>query len=134
MEEEKRSEKLNVKASEESAGQETVEISAADAPDLPEVQRVCPKSPSVENQGRMIKAGLIAAIILSGIAVLVAGIFQLTSRWLITCPTDLPVNDPAPILWSDLISDRVTPTSLVVPKGVAMEVWLKAIGPATSDE
>jgi hypothetical protein len=77
---------------------------------------------------------LVATVILSGVAVLVAGIFQLTSRWLIPCPTDLPINDPAPILWTRLISDKVGPASLGLPKGVAVEVRLKSFAPAASAE
>ena len=74
--------------------------------------------PVTEKRGRMIMAGLVAAVILSLIAVVVAGIFQVTSRWLITCPTDLPVNDPAPILWQQLVSG----TTASHPLGIAPSV------------
>ena len=57
-------------------------------------------------RGRMVAAGLIAAVILSAIAVVVAALFQVSSRWLLPCPSDLPVNDPAPILWKNLTSSQ----------------------------
>ncbi len=53
-------------------------------------------------RGRMVATGLVTAVILTFIAVIVAGIFQITSRLLIPCPVDLPVNDPAPILWRNI--------------------------------
>ena len=58
-------------------------------------------------RGRMVATGLVTAVILSIIAVIVVGIFQITSRLFIQCPTDLPVNDPAPILWKDVTSQQV---------------------------
>jgi hypothetical protein len=134
MEEEKRGEKLDTEISEESAGEQTLEISAADTMDLEEEQPVPALSSPRESRSRLIRAGLVATVILSGVAVLVAGIFQLTSRWLIPCPTDLPINDPAPILWTRLISDKVGPASLGLPKGVAVEVRLKSFAPAASAE
>jgi len=67
-------------------------------------------------RGRMVAAGLIASVILAVVAMTVAGIFQLTSGRLIKCPSDLPVNDPAPILWKDVESKEVKSTSLGVPE------------------
>jgi len=100
MEEQKSGDKLNTQAPAPQATRESPGTVATEA-GSPEGDRpILEAGPPLETRGRMIRAGLIATVILSGIAVLVAGIFQLTSRWLIPCPTDLPVNDPAPILWN----------------------------------
>ena len=73
----------------------------------------------------MVATGLVTAVILSLIAVIVAGIFQITSRLLIPCPTDLPVNDPAPILWKNMTSQQVTPQPLGISDKISGEVKLK---------
>lgn len=87
-------------------------------------EAVAEKGNSVaEKRGRMVMTGLVAVVILSVIAVLVAGVFQLTSKWLIPCPTDLPVNDPAPILWNKVVSERVTGE----PLGVSGKIEAKAM-------
>jgi len=78
-----------------------------------------------EKRGRLVTAGLVAAAILSAIAVLVAAVFQLTSRWLIVCPTDLPVNDPAPILWKEMISEKGNQASLGIPEKISQQVKFK---------
>lgn len=78
-----------------------------------------------QKRGRMVAAGLIASVILSVIAVTVAGIFQLTSGWLIKCPTDLPVNDPAPILWKDVESREAKSAPLGVPGNLLKEASWK---------
>jgi len=79
-----------------------------------------------DRRGRMITAGLLATVVLAVIAILVSGIFQLTSRWLIVCPRDLPVNDPAPILWQDVLSQEPTSAKLGVPKMVASQAGFKS--------
>jgi hypothetical protein len=76
-------------------------------------------------RGRMIAAGVAATVILSLIAILVAAIFQVTSKWLVVCPTDLPVNDPAPILWKTMVSESVTPFGLGVPEDILKEAGFK---------
>ncbi|MBI5568664.1 MAG: hypothetical protein HY914_01830 [Desulfomonile tiedjei] len=83
------------------------------------------EDPVVQKRGRMIMAGLVAAVILSLIAVVVAGIFQITSRWLITCPTELPVNDPAPILWQQLVAGNTSPQPLGVSPSMESVTKLK---------
>ncbi len=69
-----------------------------------------------EKRGRVIVSGLIAATIVSLVAVLVVGIFQLTSRWLTSCPRDRTANGPASILWKETVSDKATPQTLGVPE------------------
>jgi hypothetical protein len=81
---------------------------------------------SADKRGRLISAAVIATIILSFIAVSVFGIFQLTTRMMVVCPRDLPVNDPAPILWQDIVSDQVKGARLGVPEKVT-DVYLKGI-------
>jgi len=76
-------------------------------------------------RGRMIAAGLVATVILSVIALVVAGVFQLTSRWLIVCPVDVPVNDPAPVLWKAMVEENVVPAALGTPTNVRGETGLK---------
>ena len=78
-----------------------------------------------EKRGRMVAAGVIAAVVLSVIAVVVAGVFQFTAGWFIKCPGDVPVNDPAPILWNDMVTKKEIPAALGVPKDLAKEVSLK---------
>ncbi|MDQ7781327.1 MAG: hypothetical protein RDU20_00515 [Desulfomonilaceae bacterium] len=88
-----------------------------------------------QKRGRMVAAGVIASVILAVIAVAVAGIFQLTSGWLIKCPSDLPVNDPAPVLWKSLVSDDVASASLGVPKELMEQArWKGSPGEETSSE
>ena len=77
------------------------------------------------NPSRMIMTGVMTAAILAVIAVMVAGVFQLTSRWLIVCPQDLPVNDPAPVLWKQLTSAETNPVSLGVPQALVVEARFK---------
>jgi hypothetical protein len=81
-------------------------------------------------RGRMVATGLVTAVILSIIAVIVAGIFQITSRLLVQCPTDLPVNDPAPILWNDITSPQVKARPLGISEKIAGETKLKEAPPA----
>jgi len=64
-------------------------------------------------------------VIISVITLLVAAIFQLTSRWVIVCPSDLPVNDPAPILWKGMVSESVPPQPLGVPEKLTGEAGYK---------
>lgn len=80
-----------------------------------------------EKRGRMITAGVVLAVILAVIAVLVAGIFQLTSRWLIACPSDLPVNDPAPILWQKMETSKLGNQPLGVAKKLVSEARFKGL-------
>lgn len=84
-------------------------------------------------RGRMVATGLGAAVILSVIAVIVAGIFQVTSKLLIECPTDLPVNDPAPILWRNIVSPQATQQSLGISDKIAGEVKLKEASAAPAE-
>ncbi|MCX5861502.1 MAG: hypothetical protein WCG29_00515 [Desulfomonile sp.] len=81
-----------------------------------------------DKRGRVVVAGLMATVILAVVALLVAGIFQLTTRWLIVCPKELPVNDPAPVLWKDVVSDKVSPKTLGVPGKLLTEAGLKLGG------
>jgi len=125
MEEQKRDEKLNTEAPVPSTSAETPATLTPEARSPERDQTILETGPPPEARGRMIKAGLVATVILSGIAVLVAGVFQITARWLMPCPTDLPVNDPALILWNAVISDRVSPAPLGVARGLAREVQFK---------
>ena len=79
----------------------------------------------------MVAAGVIAAVILSGIAVVVAAVFQTTSSWLMPCPRDLPVNDPAPILWKDVVGKTDKPAPLGGPAALAKQASWKGT-PAAS--
>jgi hypothetical protein len=83
-----------------------------------------------EKRGRMVAAGLIATVILSVIALGVSALFQLSSRWGAACPSDLPVNDPAPLLWKDLATGPDKSAPLGVSKNLMKEASWKA--PETS--
>jgi hypothetical protein len=78
-----------------------------------------------EKRGRMVVAGIIAAIVLSVIAVIVAGVFHFTSKLLIACPTDLPVNDPSPKLWSLVVSEKPQTMPLGVSESLVLETKFK---------
>jgi hypothetical protein len=81
----------------------------------------------------MITGGLVTAVIVSLIAVLVAGIFQFSSKWLRPCPTDLPVNDPSPKLWQEVVSQKIANQSLGVPETIKAEAQFKKSAPASNE-
>ncbi|AFM24095.1 hypothetical protein [Desulfomonile tiedjei] len=81
-----------------------------------------------EKRGRMVAAGIITAVGVSIIAVIVAGIFHFTSKLLIVCPTDLPVNDPSPKLWSQIVSEKQENMALGVSGQLAVETKFKQTG------
>ncbi|MGO9566574.1 MAG: hypothetical protein ACLP5H_03435 [Desulfomonilaceae bacterium] len=121
---------------EENSGSPKNEAIEASTEDEPEVQPTAAETSSenepVQTQvslnhkrGRMITAGLVTAVIVALIAVLVAGMFQFGLRWLRPCPTDLPVNDPSPKLWQEMVSEKVTIQSLGVPETVRADVQFK---------
>ncbi len=112
---------------EEPVVEEPTELRAEDEKPVIEVNHLAAK------RGRMVATGLVTAVILTVIAVIVAGIFQITSRLFIPCPTDLPVNDPAPILWQNIVSPQATPQSLGISDKIADEVKLKATPLAESE-
>lgn len=106
---------------EESAPAEPMELESAEEP-----AEAPPKEDILNGKrGRVVAAGLVATVAVALIAVLVAAVFQITSRWLITCPTDLPVNDPAPVLWKAMLSEKVGPYGLGVSGDVLKEAGLK---------
>jgi hypothetical protein len=109
--------------------EEPTELPTEDEKPVIEVNHLAAK------RGRMVATGLVTAVILSIIAVIVAGIFQFTSRLLIPCPTDLPVNDPAPILWRSITAPQLGPQSLGISDKIAGEVKLKeaSASPAESE-
>lgn len=69
-----------------------------------------------EKRGRMVAAAVLAAVVLSVIALVVAGIFHWTAGYIMICPKDLDVNDPAPILWKELEAKSTKSQPLGVPK------------------
>lgn len=92
-----------------------IEAECAAAEEAPKVDH----APREERHGRLIAAGIVAAVIVSAVAIAVAGIFQLTSKWLFACPWDMTVNGPAPVLWNEVASDKVTQHPLGVPEQLA---------------
>ncbi|MFZ5865387.1 MAG: hypothetical protein ACOYXY_05875 [Thermodesulfobacteriota bacterium] len=105
----------------EEAAPATVEV----APEVPEEVQPIKENALAEKRGRMVVAGAVSVVIISVIALLVAAIFQLTSQWLMVCPSDLPVNDPAPILWKGMVSESVSPQPLGVPEKLTGEAGYK---------
>ena len=129
---------------EEKSGSPNIEAIEASTEDEPEVQHTAaetsPENEPVQAQvslnhkrGRMITAGLVTAVIVSLIAVLVAGMFQFGLRWLRPCPTDLPVNDPSPKLWQEMVSEKVTIQSLGVPETVRADAQFKKPAPVPKE-
>ncbi len=90
-----------------------------------------PKEPTEDlneldaKRGRMITTGFITAVILSIVVVFVAGIFQISARLLAPSTVDLPINDPAPILWNSATAPQPAVQSLGVSDKIAPEVKLK---------
>ncbi len=106
----------------------SIEEPAADEPTEPTAEEEKPAVQVEElavRRGRMVATGLVTAVILALIAVIVAGIFQVTSKLMTPCPTDLPVNDPAPILWKSMTSQQVTAQPLGISEKFSGEVKLK---------
>ncbi|MBI5248913.1 MAG: hypothetical protein HY912_05410 [Desulfomonile tiedjei] len=88
-----------------------------------------PQNSVAEKRGRMVATGVIAAAILSVIAVVVSGIFQLTAKWMIVCPTDLPINDPAKVLWQEVVSEKDQSKTLGVSGALVQETRFKGPSP-----
>jgi hypothetical protein len=82
-----------------------------------------------EKRGRLIMAGLAAATVATLVAVIVAGLFQFTSKWLTQCPRDRTANGPALILWKGVISDKTAPQPLGVPEKLLQTTKLKTPAP-----
>jgi hypothetical protein len=107
-------------------------LSGEEAPEAPaepeggqERPEEAPSNHLAGKRGRMVATGLIAAVILSVIAVVVAALFQLSSRWLLSCTSALPVNDPAPILWKNLTSRQEGSAPLGVPPALRNQAGWK---------
>jgi len=83
-------------------------------------------------RGRLIAAGILAAVILATLAVVVAGVFQFTSAFMRPCAVDLRVNDPAPVLWHDLTTEKTKRAPLGVPSELAEDTAWKR-GQTASD-
>ena len=79
-----------------------------------------------EKRSRIMTSALMATIIMTLIAVAVAGVFQLTGTFMRICPAELPVNDPSPVLWNDTTSDKPVTAALGVPDKLKQETALKA--------
>ncbi|MBI4963391.1 MAG: hypothetical protein HY913_08940 [Desulfomonile tiedjei] len=114
-----------VTATEEEPAAEPLELESAEEAEKPPTTA----ESSVEKRGRMVVAGLVATVVVSFVALLVAAIFQVTSRWLVPCPTDLPVNDPAPILWKAMLSEKVPPYQLGVSGEMLKDAGFKGEKP-----
>jgi hypothetical protein len=87
-----------------------------------------------QKRARIMIAGILTAVLLSVVAVTVAGIFGLTTRWMKVCPTDLPVNDPARQLAQQLVAEKVGSHSLGVSGNLAEETRLKGMGSSHEKE
>lgn len=86
-----------------------------------------------EKRGRMVVAGVLAAIILSVVAVVVAGVFQLTAKGMVLCPKELPVNDPARVLWQEVVSQQSVTKPLGVPETLLSQTKLKGPSSVTTE-
>jgi hypothetical protein len=71
-----------------------------------------------KRRGRMLAAGLIAAVVLCVIAVGVAAIFSFTADWFDQCPEDIAVNDPAPVLWNKVVTQKSIDAGKGLPEGL----------------
>jgi hypothetical protein len=105
--------------------EEAPEASAEQEGAVEKTEEEAPTNHLAGKRGRMVAAGLIAAVILSAIAVVVAALFQVSSRWLLSCPSDLSVNDPAPTLWKNLTSSQDGSAPLGLPANLAKQAGWK---------
>lgn len=87
-----------------------------------------------EKRGRMVTAGILSALILSLLVVVVAAIFQLTSRILVKCPQDLSVNDPAPVLWEKIEVPRLGEQPVGLPENLLQQASLKAAAASAEEQ
>ena len=78
-------------------------------------------------------AGLVLTVVLSVVALGVAGIFQLTQWWTKVCPTDPRVNIRAPVLWNEIVAEKVAPQTLGVPDKLRAETALKTAASPTTE-
>ena len=78
-------------------------------------------------RGKMITSTLVTTIIITFVAIAVAGVFQLTGWFLRVCPQELPVNDPSPILWKDVTCEKPVNATLGVPDKLKQETALKSL-------
>jgi hypothetical protein len=82
----------------------------------------------------MVTAGILSALILSLLVVVVAAIFQLTSRILVKCPQDLSVNDPAPVLWEKIEVPRLGEQPVGLPENLLQQASLKAAAASAEEQ
>lgn len=115
--------------SEEQKDTRIEEASAEEPQAASEPQQDAPKNNNhlAEKRGRMVASAVLAAVVLTVIAVVVAGIFHLTAGLIVICPADLAVNDPAPILWTELEADSVNSQPLGVPKSLLTVARFKGL-------
>lgn len=129
---------------EEKNSSPNIEAIEASTEDRPKVQQTAtettPENKAAQAQvvlnhkrGRMITAGVVTAVLVSLIAVFVAGMFQFSLWWLKPCPTDLPVNDPSPKLWQEMVSQNVTIQGLGVPESARAEAQFKQSAPVQKE-
>ncbi len=103
-----------------------------DSSDIPkETKKNGNHAHTVDKRSRLITSSIMAVIILSVISVVVFGIFQLTIKMRIVCPAEIPVNDPAPVLWQDIVSEQIRNAKLGV-SDKAQAVYLKGMPIAES--
>jgi hypothetical protein len=117
----------------EVAAEDTSEQQQTTAEETQEQQQLQEAVSPAQKRGRMIAGGLVTAVVVSLIAVLVAGIFQFSSKWLRPCPTELPVNDPSPKLWQEMVAQKVTIQAIGVPERVRAETQLKKSAPVQKE-
>jgi hypothetical protein len=86
-----------------------------------------------EKSRRAVVAGLMVAAVLSLVAVLFGGVFQLASRRLVKSPKEPPVSERSVTLWKDLISDKAVPRPLGVQEKWIDVTKFKIPEPATSE-
>jgi hypothetical protein len=132
MEEKRKDETLHAEPSEHEADLKTnppeTEAPLVDVPEQPNHTNSL-----AQKRGRMVAAGVLSAVILSAVAVAVAGVFGLTATWLKVCPTDLPINDPARYLSDELTKEKGEPRPLGVSGNIVEQTRLKGVDPTRTE-
>ena len=78
-----------------------------------------------KRRGRLITAVVIAVVVLSFVVVIITGIVQYLERGAAKGSEYQGTNDPAPMLWNDMVGKKDVPTPLGVPKSAGKQFYLK---------
>ncbi|GEM_PF-1990664 len=109
-------------------GDQEEQVQEQETPEPDEEESEADNGPA-QKRGRMITAAVVVVVVLAFVVVVVAGIFQWQERGSIKSDADQGANDPAPILWKDIVSKKAVPAPLGVTKAASKQSYLKERSP-----